>query len=462
MSRVRSVGTQLSAALLVVVAIALGIVYLLVVPPLEDRLVEAKVTQLERAVPGWAARSFNAFEPDWVDIVAESTNARAAVLEYYSRQPPALRVLRDSRQGAPSDLTDDPVALRAAATLESTSGTVIRRGQRFAEAAAPISSEYVLLLTASLEPSLDDVAEVEQSLLIGGVLALLVALAIGYGGAWLFARRIRRLEQAAERIAHGSFDQPIVDARSDELGELARAFDRMRIRLAHLDDARREFVANASHELRTPLFSLGGFLELMRDEDVDEATRRDFLEAMSEQVERLTKLATDLLDLTRLDAGRLRIEEEPVDLGAIAASLVDEFSAVARASDHPLSIEAADGVFASADDERVVRVGRALLENALVHTPPGTPVRVSVRTEAGLAVLAVADEGPGLPATEQDEIFERFYRIDGTKASGSGLGLAIARELAEAMGGSLRVDSRPGHTEFRLVLRPAVRTLEPV
>ena len=357
---------------------------------------------------------------------------------------------------------DDPVALRAAATGVPTGGTVTRGGERFAEAAAPITDRYVLLLSASLEPSLDDVAEVQRSLLVGGFLALLVALAIGYGGAWLFASRIRRLEHAAERIARGSFDEPIVDTRSDELGELARAFDRMRVRLAHLDDARREFVANASHELRTPLFSLGGFLELMADEDLDEATRREFLEAMGEQVTRLTKLATDLLDLSRLDAGRLRIDEQPVDLGAIAAALVDEFGAVARASDHPLSTDAAEEVLALADDERVLRVGRALLENALVHTPPGTPVRVSVRLEAGLAVLAVADEGRGLPASEQDEVFERFYRIDGTKASGSGLGLAIARELAEAMGGSLRVDSRPGRTEFRLVLRPAVRTLEPV
>ena len=89
----------------------------------------------------------------------------------------------------------------------------------------------------------------------------------------------------------------------------------MRVRLAQLDHARREFIANASHELRTPLFSLGGFLELLDDEELDEATRREFLESMREQVERLTKLATDLLDLSRLDAGRLRVEHEPVELG---------------------------------------------------------------------------------------------------------------------------------------------------
>src|SRR5207237_10736438 len=113
-----------------------------------------------------------------------------------------------------------------------------------------------------------------------------------------------------------------VDTGSDELGELARAFDRMRVRLAGLDHARREFVANASHELRTPLFSLGGFLELLEDEELDERTRREFLETMAGQVRRLPKPADDLLDLSKLDAGRLHVEPQPVDLESLAGAAV--------------------------------------------------------------------------------------------------------------------------------------------
>src|SRR6266542_4275083 len=122
------------------------------------------------------------------------------------------------------------------------------------------------------------------------------------------SRRIRRLERAADRIAGGRFDEPVRDSGGDELGDLAVAFDRMRVRLAQLDDARREFVANASHELRTPLFSLAGFLELMDDEELDESTKQEFLDQMREQVTRLTKLASDLLDLSRLDAGRMSVD----------------------------------------------------------------------------------------------------------------------------------------------------------
>ena len=203
--------------------------------------------------------------------------------------------------------------------------------------------------------------------------ALVAALAVGYLGALLFARRLRRLEAAAERIAAGEFDEPVVDHGTDEVGQLARTFDRMRERLAALDHARREFIANASHELRTPIFSLGGFLELMRDEELDEPTRREFLATMSEQVDRLAKLATELLDLSRADAGRLRVERESVDLDEVAETVVDEFAA--RSNGRSLSFEGGDGEVVLGDEQRVLQIARALVENALVHTPAGRACR---------------------------------------------------------------------------------------
>jgi signal transduction histidine kinase len=109
-------------------------------------------------------------------------------------------------------------------------------------------------------------------------------------------------------------------------------------------------------------------------------------------------------------------------------------------------------VYARGDEQRVLQIGRILLENALVHTPPGTHVRVSAGLEHGQPTLAVADDGPGIPAEVQPHVFERFYRHAGERASGSGLGLAIARELALLMGGAIAVESRPGRTRFALVL----------
>jgi signal transduction histidine kinase len=277
----------------------------------------------------------------------------------------------------------------------------------------------------------------------------LASIAVGFGAAAVFARRIKRLERAADRIAGGDFSQAVVDPASDELGELARAFDRMRGRLAQLDDARRAFIANASHELRTPLFSLGGFLELLQDEDLDEQTRNEFVATMSEQVDRLTKLATDLLDLSRIDAGRLVVEPELLDLALLAQALADEFRGIAQSSDHQLDVVADVEMLANADPDRALQIGRILVENAFRHTPAGTRVRLRVRQPAR---LEVEDDGPGIPAEDAGRIFERFTRLETTSASGSGLGLAIARELADVMGGTIELESRPGRTVFALVL----------
>ncbi|MGH2921077.1 MAG: sensor histidine kinase, partial [Gaiellaceae bacterium] len=293
---------------------------------------------------------------------------------------------------------------------------------------------------------------VKRRLVYAAVIALAIALAVGFVAARMFAQRIHRLERAADRIAAGQFDEPLVDKAEDELGELARAFDRMRERLAQLEHARREFIANASHELRTPLFSLGGHLELLDDEDLDEPTRREFLSRMREQVDRLTKLAAELLDLSRLDAGRLHVERAPVDLSRVADLLLEEFEPVARSSDHVLELSENGEAPALGDEQRVLQIGRALVENAIRHTPPGTRVRIHTSRHNGLAVLAVEDDGPGIAPDHASHVFERFYRADGALASGSGLGLAIARELAEVMEGEIDLDSRPGRTVFRVSL----------
>ena len=304
----------------------------------------------------------------------------------------------------------------------------------------------MVLLSDSLADPLSSLQLIERRLLIAGVIGLLFAIVAGYALATMHARRIRRLERAAERIAGGAFDEPVVDTGHDELGELAAAFERMRVRLEMLDRARREFIANASHELRTPLFSLGGFLELMADEELDEATRQEFLETMREQVDRLAKLATDLLDLSRLDAGRMRVEHEPVDLGTVAQLVAEEFGAVAERRTIVLEVVVDGRPIARADELRVLQVGRALVDNALVHTPPGSKVTLRAYADREHAYLEVEDDGPGVPAEHVPHVFDRFYRAEGGVASGSGLGLAIARELATFMDGEVELESEPGRT----------------
>jgi signal transduction histidine kinase len=443
-------------ALFVIVAGALLIVYLAVVPRLESRLVNAKLDDLERASTLVVSR-FQKREPvDYgpiADSVSSSLGARVVVLQHLGGR--TMTNLADSNGLPSTDVLSDPIALEALASGRTATGRLERGDSERAEVGVPLDASTVVLLSAPLKDALADVALVKRTLIVAGLASLAVSLLVGALAAWRFTRRIRRLETAAERIAAGDFDHPISDPAQDEVAELAQAFDSMRLRLAQLDHARREFIANASHELRTPLFSLGGFLELMADEDLDERERKDFVEEMAAQVERLTKLATDLLDLSRLDAGQLAVERSPVDLASVARTVAEEARALAETSGHILSVRAESPVVALADEQRVLQIARNLVENALKHTPAGTNVLVEATSGDGNGAISVRDDGPGVPARDQEHLFERFYRADGGKASGSGLGLAIARELARHMDGSLELRAEPGETVFALVLPPA-------
>ena len=456
--RLRTVGVKLSLALIALVAGALAIVYVAVVPTLEDRLVSGRMSQLQRTANAIISPDYTQAieEPDFSlrdFVLAESQlrGVRVTVYDYLlGERPVSLRPIADSRPIGQSER--DPVAQRAAEHRRTTQGIVERGGTRFGEVAVPFGGAYVLLVSAPIDDALENVALVRERMIVAGLFALLAAALVGYLLSRVFARRIHRLERAAERIAGGRFDEPVVDTGADELAELAAAFDRMRERLAALERARREFIANASHELRTPIFALGGHVELMTDEDMDEETRREFLAEMRLQVERLTKLATDLLDLSRLDAGRLHVEMTPVDLAEIASSLVAEFEGVGRGREHVLEADSETAATALADEERVRQIGRILVENAILHTPAGTEVRVTTAETKDAAELRVEDNGPGVPAGDQSQVFERFWRAAGGVSSGSGLGLAIAKELTAVMGGEIELDSRPGRTVFTLKL----------
>ncbi len=449
---------KLALALLGIVGGALVVAYAIVVPSLEQRLVAAKLDQqlayAKSLAVNYSSIQAQAQVQPGAFVAAASLIANSRVVVLGVDGTPANRSLvtiADSSPNGPA-VAYDPTALLAAENVRTVRSRVRHGDREYAEVAVPLYAGNVMLLSSSLSDQLATVALVKRRLLYATVAALVVAAVLGLAVASIHARRLGRLQRAADRIAEGAFDEPIVDAGTDEVSQLAESFDRMRIQLAQLDRARKEFVANASHELRTPLFSLAGFLELLDDEELDEATRREFLATTRGQVDRLTRLATDLLDLSRMDAGRIRIEQDEVELSEVARIVSEDAWALADASRHVLLLDLDDDVWARADEERVQQIGRALLLNALTHTPAGTTVRLRVEDRGERVALLVEDDGPGIPEEHQGRIFQRFYRVDGAHASGSGLGLAIARELASRMGGTVTLSSRPGATAFTLEL----------
>jgi signal transduction histidine kinase len=352
-------------------------------------------------------------------------------------------------------------ALDAARTRRVARGTEAGNVGRVAEAALPLwltatgtkrpGVYYVAVYSAPLEDVDATVSLIRQRVLVAGGLALLGALLAGYLLARAFSRRVRRMEHAARRVAQGDFGARFESGARDELGQLARTLDAMQRQLAELETARRRFIATASHELRTPIFSLGGFLELLEDEELDEETRAAFLTQLRQQVDRLGKLATELLDLSRLEAGSLELRPEPTDIGDLAKTVAAEFTPALAAHESHLELRLTGGrVEALCDPERVAQIMRILIDNALNHTPAGTDVVLAATRRNGRARLSVTDFGTGIRRGDLERVFEPFYTSD--DAQGSGLGLAIAHELADRMDGDLSAESVPGRTTFALEL----------
>jgi signal transduction histidine kinase len=459
--RWRSIRTRLTLLFFAITLAAVAFVLVYVTPQLESSLRSEKLKSLEAAANGYSGRlnqvdlsekSLNSA----VRAASERTSTRVTLLAVRGTSPPETYVISDSNQETDiSDLAFAVVADDAVKERKVVSGTATSNDGPIGQAAKPLFAgkqiRRVVVFSAPMADVIDNVALIRRQILIAGGLGLLFALIAGTLVARAISRRVSVLEEGADRVARGDFSTRFPEGTDDELGQLARALEDMRAQLAQLDSARKRFIATASHELRTPIFSLGGFLELIEDEDLDEDTRRAFVRQVRAQTFRLQKLATDLLDLSRLEAGSLELRQERVDVGTLARAVASEFAPALVAHRSRLELEMGDGeIRAFCDPERVAQVLRILIDNALTHTPPGTAVIVSAGRENGTLSLAVKDSGPGIDREALPRVFEPFYTSD--DAQGSGLGLAIARELAERMTGHLDVRTGPGATTFALRL----------
>lgn len=246
-----------------------------------------------------------------------------------------------------------------------------------------------------------------------------------------------------------------------EVGRLGLALNRMLDHIATALSTRqasesrvRQFVADASHELRTPLAAIRGYTELAqrkRSEVPPEVAHA--MSRVESEAHRMTHLVEDLLLLARLDSGR-PLASEPVDLSRLATDVVSD--AHAAGPDHQWNLDVpAEPVYVIGDDARLHQVVANLLANTRTHTPPGTAVTLSLIGESDVAVLRVTDDGPGIPAELQSEVFERFARGDTSRSrkdGSTGLGLAIVTAVVRAHGGRIDLQSVPGHTEFTVRL----------
>jgi signal transduction histidine kinase len=270
--------------------------------------------------------------------------------------------------------------------------------------------------------------------------AILIALVTSQVLAHGITAPLREMTAAARSMARGDYTRRVRATSRDEVGQLAVAFNQMAADLASADQQRRELIANVSHELRTPISALQGVLENIVD-GVAAADLETLRKALT-QTERLGRLVTELLDLSRIDAGVLALDRSAFPVADLLADVVAEAEVAAAAAERKVVFRTEvrpPEATVYADRERLYQVVVNLLDNAVRHGPADGMVTVSAAAETGRLVIEVADEGPGIPVEQRERVFERFTRGDRSTGGGTGLGLAIARWVVELHHGTISV-----------------------
>lgn len=337
------------------------------------------------------------------------------------------------------------------------SGTVKVGKTSFLYQARIVNGKAVVLLrSAGLQSS--DWLPYELAFLVAGLVGIVLAALGAFVLARAVSRPIQRVASASRALAVGELHEPLQPEGPDEVVALAEAFNYMSEELARARDAERTFLLSVSHELKTPLTAISGHAEALGDGVVPPER---VAEVILREAKRLERLVRDLLDLARLDAHVFGVHPQHVDLAELADEAVVRFEPSARTFGVELTAAARRPAPAVADPDRVLQVLSNLIENALRITPQGGTV--TVHAEPG--TLTVADTGPGLGEEDVLRAFERFYLYERSgsdgRAVGTGLGLAIVRELTEAMGGSVGVESRSGTGTTFTVFLPREESATP-
>ena len=478
---------RLLAALLLTSAVTLAVAALTLLSPLEQRL-RTDGEQTVLTALGSARPELNEITLEPATGRLNEVDVRQSALLLRRRSQATLTILDSQLDilytgSAPTqDVPDFYGEARRALLSGGAPIRVVRDDELVVAQRITIARRrYVVVLTKRLDYVASAVRVVRTAFLEAAGGGLLVALLLGIGLTTTLLRRLERLRDAIrelERRGEGALKSDLLpeDRSRDEVGELTRAFAGMQSRLRRQEAVRRAFVATASHELRTPLASLDGMLELLEDdlsaEHLDLGDARERAARAREQSRRLSRLASDLLDLSRLDA-EVELRSEPLELGELCRAVAAEFELAAAERRARLRVRPpAEPCWAQADPGAVARIVRILLDNALRIAPEESSIDVEVSIEEPWAQLSVRDRGPGVPLAERELIFERFQRGSTTGGRGGfGLGLAIGRELASRMGGALELvgsglsadssahanatSSTEGGARFRLLLPAA-------
>lgn len=442
----------LSYAFLIVTALSVVAIVLLVYlirNPFAYRQTFERVRAAEKLILKRPADFFDGSDTGLLDRTAELFDVRVVL---YS---PDGNILRDTRTGA------DVLLLPAENLLRRTlSATRDSNGRLWLYSRATLLDGDILLV-AALRPKVAGLSlfadELMPLFLQGGAIALLLSLVLAFVIARWVADPLQQMLSAA-RAMPSDAAQPVEPRGPREVQDVMRAFNSMVGRVQASQTSQREFVANVSHELKTPLTSIQGFAQAILDGTADTPeSRQQAAQVIYNESGRMHRLALDLLDLARLDAGTADLTMTPLDLTVLLNAIVEKFSPLAARADVTVAAQYDAFPPLTGDGDRLAQVFTNLVDNALKFTPAGGQVTLAARREGAQAVIEVRDTGSGISPEALPHVFDRFYQEDSSRSHsdrhGAGLGLAIAREIVAAHGGKISVRSQLGQgTVFSVCL----------
>jgi signal transduction histidine kinase len=285
-----------------------------------------------------------------------------------------------------------------------------------------------------------------RSLLWGVALAIIISLVLTFFLSGRISSPVATLASAARQLGRGDLSLRIQFRGKGEVKELAQAFNSMADDLEHAEQLRRNLIADVAHELRTPLSNIQGYLEAIRDRVMK--PNRPTILSLNEEAALLSRLVDELQELSLVEAGELKLVYQTEDIAKLIEQTVVSWQPRVAAKEISLSLDLPDNLpQVSIDWQRISQVLHNLLENAVTHTPKRGAINVAATTQDDKIEVRVSDTGEGIPSEDLPNIFERFYRVDKSRAratGGSGLGLTIAKRLVEAHGGKIAVESELG------------------
>lgn len=332
-----------------------------------------------------------------------------------------------------------------------------------------VGTLLVVPYTAPASPAGDFLGAVNRAALAAGLATGGLALVVTGFLFFQIARPLHGLAEAAEEIAEGRLNARAPVRGRDEVGQVAASFNQMAEQLERYAAERKNMIADLAHELRTPLAVIQSNLEAMRDGVLPASAAE--LDTLHQEAVLLNRLIGDLRTLSLAEAGQLQLDRRPISAGEVVLSVAERFAALAAAQGTRLQTDIHSGLpLILADEQRLGQALANLVDNAVRYSPPGSQVVIGAEQAGPQVILTVTDDGPGLAPTDLPHVFDRFWRGERSRnraTGGSGLGLAIVRQLVEAHGGYVWVEStaaaapgRPGHTRFAIRL-PASSEAQP-